>query len=519
MKENKLLQQSSNRQILIATLLGGPLSAVLMISRNYFISKNRNYGQLTRFTGVILTLFVLFFSRWLVTRFFLPSGELDGLEFQKFSYTLLSIFLMQILFAGFYGLFCRYLQRSICQGNNAESIWTFSFFSVLLYILLGLTVTGYFLLTGPFGFIFTLIYLLPNLYLYNHIKKIFSKGRQQTIFSLFFVLLVLLFPLGEMLEHSGARGVAGFSLFAGYYYLPFLLYMFLLYLLLDLVKFMLNRLKVVKSAYFTKKKLHCVIFGIFFLLTSGIVGTGIYHFNHTRVTPYRIEVTSQEGNLENLVIAMAADFHFSQRTQKNFVRQFVRKLNAIHPDIILFPGDIIESLPSDPKMQFIQQQLNQLDATYGVYAAEGNHELYGDNGKLKFFDNTNLTMLKDTVIKIENAFYLVGRKDRQNGRRKSLDELMGQTNEDIPLIVLDHQPYHLEQVATKNVDVQVSGHTHHGQLFPFHWITQAMYRLSWGYEKIRDTHFFVTCGAQGWGPPVKTSSYSEIMQITVSFKQ
>ena len=519
MKTNKKLQQFSTRQILIATFLGGPMSAGLLFSRNYFIRKDRKYGLLIRFAGGILTLFVLFFSRWLVTRFFLPSGELDDMEIQQYSYTLLSIFLFQVLFAGFYGLFCRFREKPICQRHHAEPIQNFSSLYLVPYIVLGLAVTGYFLLTGFFWFIVTLIYVLPNLNLYNHIKKIFPKGRKQTFFFLFFLLLVLLFPLGEMLEHSGAKKLADFSLLAGYYYLPFLLYLFLFYLLFDLVKVVVTGLKVFKSSYFSTRAFNLMVFVILFLLAGGIVGTGIYQFNHTRVTPYNIEVARQEGKLDKLVIAMAADFHFSERTQQNFVRQFVRKINAIQPDIILFPGDIIETLPSESKMHFVQQELNQMKARYGVYASEGNHELYGDNGKLAFFENTNLQMLKDTVLKFEDAFYLVGRKDRQNGKRKPLDELLSQTNDNIPLILLDHQPYQLEQVATENVDIQVSGHTHHGQLFPFQWITQSIYRLSWGYEKIRDTHFFVTCGAQGWGPPVKTSSYSEIMKITVHFKE
>ncbi|MFO8077764.1 MAG: metallophosphoesterase, partial [Thermoplasmatota archaeon] len=178
-------------------------------------------------------------------------------------------------------------------------------------------------------------------------------------------------------------------------------------------------------------------------------------------------------------------------------------------------GDLIETKPSKTKARFIQQQLRNIDSEYGVYAVDGNHELYGDNGKLDFFRNTNIHFLRDTVKRIDDAFYLVGRKDRHIQNRKSFDELLKFTPENLPSVVLDHQPYHLERTAKQEVDIQVSGHTHHGQMFPFNYITKAMYRISWGYEEIENTHFFVTCGAQGWGPPVKTSSTSEIMEINV----
>ena len=94
---------------------------------------------------------------------------------------------------------------------------------------------------------------------------------------------------------------------------------------------------------------------------------------------------------------------------------------------------------------------------------------------------------------------------------------MKQASGSLPVLMMDHQPFELEKAARHDVDVQFSGHTHHGQLWPLNYITGWIYRISWGHEKIRDTHFFVTSGAQGWGPPVKTSSFSEIMVVEMDF--
>jgi len=94
---------------------------------------------------------------------------------------------------------------------------------------------------------------------------------------------------------------------------------------------------------------------------------------------------------------------------------------------------------------------------------------------------------------------------------------MKSINDSLPVILIDHRPTELEQASQNGVDLQMSGHTHNGQLFPLNLILRNMYRLSWGYEKIGQTHFFVTSGIMLWGPPVRTTAKSEIMVINVRF--
>lgn len=84
--------------------------------------------------------------------------------------------------------------------------------------------------------------------------------------------------------------------------------------------------------------------------------------------------------------------------------------------------------------------------------------------------------------------------------------------------MMDHRPPHMREIADAGIDLSVSGHTHNGQLFPFNYITDRVYDLSWGYQQLDQTHVFVTCGAQGWGPTVRVGSQSEIMEIVVTFE-
>jgi predicted MPP superfamily phosphohydrolase len=131
-------------------------------------------------------------------------------------------------------------------------------------------------------------------------------------------------------------------------------------------------------------------------------------------------------------------------------------------------------------------------------------------------------VLRDTAILVDNRFYLVGREDRDRSRfigkpRKELDELMQTVNLSLPVIMMDHQPFNLGRVAKLGIDLQLSGHTHHGQMWPFNHITTAIYELSRGYKMIGNTHFYVSTGFGTWGPPVRLGNRPEIVQIILKF--
>jgi hypothetical protein len=91
-------------------------------------------------------------------------------------------------------------------------------------------------------------------------------------------------------------------------------------------------------------------------------------------------------------------------------------------------------------------------------------------------------------------------------------------NSDHPKILLDHTPVKLEQAEKNGIDIQFSGHTHHGQIWPANLITNMIYEVSWGYKKKGNTHYYVTSGAGTWGPPVRTGSKSEIVCIRLKFE-
>ena len=124
---------------------------------------------------------------------------------------------------------------------------------------------------------------------------------------------------------------------------------------------------------------------------------------------------------------------------------------------------------------------------------------------------------------IDSSFYLIGREDRSisqfNGKqRKSLQDILENVQLGFPKILLDHTPFKLEEAEQSRIDLQLSGHTHHGQIWPGNIITKMIYELSWGFKKKGNTNYYVSSGAGTWGPPVRTGSSSEIVNVRIKFQ-
>ena len=166
-----------------------------------------------------------------------------------------------------------------------------------------------------------------------------------------------------------------------------------------------------------------------------------------------------------------------------------------------------------------------LKSKYGFYGITGKHEYIGGvEPAVRYLTEHGITMLRDTAILVDGQFYIVGRDDRDKPRftgkeRKSLDDVMKGVDTSYPVILMDHQPFNLANSTRLGVDLQLSGHTHHGQIWPFNYITRAIYEISTGYRQIGNTHFYVSSGFGSWGPPIRLGNRPEIVVITLKFQE
>lgn len=254
-------------------------------------------------------------------------------------------------------------------------------------------------------------------------------------------------------------------------------------------------------------------------LLAVAIGFGSFNAYSPTVRAYDIRVDKDAGTLEELNIVMASDMHFGVLSGKAHAARMVKEINDLKPDLVLFPGDIIDDDLDAYLSQGIDQILTGIQATYGVYASLGNHDRFeGEMPDLiAALEHSGMTVLYDEKVTVE-GLTLVGRRDKQDQERAELSTIMGGADPSKPIFVLDHQPNALEEAQQQGVDLILSGHTHRGQVFPAHLITQALFENDWGYLQKGRMHSIVSSGYGFWGPPIRLGSRSEIVQIHVTFQ-
>jgi predicted MPP superfamily phosphohydrolase len=338
----------------------------------------------------------------------------------------------------------------------------------------------------------------------------------RVLFALIYLLLIAAFPLGDSL--SRGLGVEGATVvrMAGYFSLPLLLYTMLSVLAVDLAVGLALLARVVSREKVRQRWFRRAWLFLVLVIPIAVVVVGAVRNNRPQVREYSIEVPQRSSQLRHLRIAFSSDFHLRETTARRFMDRFVEKVNAVDPDIVLIGGDVLEGNRQGGRRSEFEAGFRRLKSKYGVYGVLGNHDVWGADTEA-FFERSGIRLLQDTVVRVENAFYIVGRNDGRWGNRKSIHEIMEGCDGNLPVVVLEHRPTDLEQVSRSGADILLAGHTHNGQLFPVNVIAMRQYEVSWGYKLQNRTHVFVTSGVQVWGPPVRTAGVSEIVAIDVTF--
>jgi len=330
-----------------------------------------------------------------------------------------------------------------------------------------------------------------------------------------FLFIALAFLAGEILEHKRSTVFGKALTWVGSFWLGAMTWFFLALVLFDLVRvffglFSLPYLQGTDATQWTIAVLSSVVFAAMFF--------GFFNARRLRVKPLSIKMEKPSPPLR---IAAISDMHMGTLIGRRMVRQMVRKINSIHPDLVLMVGDQVDGNPH-PVMQLdLGSELKKIVSKYGVFAITGNHEYIGNaETTCAYLEAHGVTMLRDAAVEVA-GIYLVGREDRAakqfaNLERKPLAELLAPLDKTKPIILLDHTPFHLEEAEEHGVDLQLSGHTHHAQIWPWSFITKRVYEVSWGYKKKGKTHIYVSCGAGTWGPPIRIGNTPEIMDITFS---
>ncbi|AOY77737.1 metallophosphoesterase [Clostridium formicaceticum] len=311
----------------------------------------------------------------------------------------------------------------------------------------------------------------------------------------------------------------------GAYWLGIMTYLTMILFLVEVAGLLNRRLHFIPEGLISQPKFIVTIGIVVISLVCIIVSYGWWSGRNPEIVQYEVQLDKEMEGFQELNIVMLSDLHLGRLVNRRQLERVVEKVNHLNADLVLMPGDIIDDRVDAFVEQNMMEVFQKLSPPLGVYASMGNHEYIGGQAEMaeKYLQQTGIHVLRDGYVKIADAFYVVGREDKayerfQRKSRKPLKELLAGVDKKMPIIMLDHQPVDFAEAEKEGVDIQLSGHTHRGQLFPFRLFTRKMFEVDWGYEKIGNLHIIVTSGAGTWGPPMRVGHRSEIVYTRVQFQ-
>lgn len=230
-----------------------------------------------------------------------------------------------------------------------------------------------------------------------------------------------------------------------------------------------------------------------------LLGHGYINMKDVHVVQYTIETQKQLS--KNYKVAFISDLHFPNTMNKNELIQYCNDISKEKPDFVLLGGDIVDERTTLQQMQQSFQALSTIQNQYGIYYVYGNHDqaLYASQPSFtpeilkQTIEQNNIHILCDNSIRIHDEITLIGRDDRS------------------------HQRVELDTNNHLQIDLQVSGHTHGGQMFPVGILSEwlGFGEMNYGYRQLSHMQVVVSSGIAGWGYPLRTGSQSEYLIINI----
>ncbi|PIR80602.1 hypothetical protein COU24_03100 [Candidatus Kuenenbacteria bacterium CG10_big_fil_rev_8_21_14_0_10_39_14] len=260
-----------------------------------------------------------------------------------------------------------------------------------------------------------------------------------------------------------------------------------------------------------------VLTASFFILALIISFYGIYNALNPRIKNISVIIPGLADNWQGKKIVQISDAHLGSILSTGFMRAVIEKVNSIEPKMVLITGDFFDS--ADGNIDTLAKLLNDIKAEAGVFFVTGNHETYlGAEKVLAALEKTKVRVLRDEIIEID-GLKLIGVGYPERDESKDVAVWLESVKEQFygrPNILLYHSPANAEEIRKKGINLQLSGHTHKGQIFPFGYIAKIVYRgYDYGLHQTGDYSIYISSGVGVWGPTMRTEGRSEIVVITL----
>lgn len=367
-----------------------------------------------------------------------------------------------------------------------------------------------------------LIFLAANYYVAARLYQMTPENSLMriafiTIISIFIGSLFVFFPFHKTLPFV----VSAWLYRIGTAWVIAFVYFLLIFVIIDL-------LKVSNSIFrFMNKDLaysltHHNYISFFSIIGSVVILLFIGNLNYhkKRRVHFDIETSKLSPEKERVRIVGISDLHLGYTIGANELKEWVQLINSENPDIVVIGGDLIDNNTEIIFDMKLDQILKNIQAPLGVYACLGNHEyISGKKESILFHEMAGIQVLKDTFLTITDNFILIGRDDASNANRKSLNAIVNGVDESLFKLLLDHQPLQLEDAEKVKIDLQFSGHTHKGQIFPFSLIAKSMFENPHGMIQKGLTSIYVSSGLGIWGGKFRIGTQSEYAVFDIIHKQ
>jgi|YelNatPaOPRAMG01_1025707.scaffolds.fasta_scaffold02351_9 predicted MPP superfamily phosphohydrolase len=373
--------------------------------------------------------------------------------------------------------------------------------------------------------IFFTLYAAINSYIFiRGWQALEGYPKLRILYTLLFVVLSLSYLVAKFLTKYFSSTLYDVLLWIGSFWFAFMVYFLLSIFIIDILRFFFVHSNIFSGISRQKYLLIKQSAGILVLLVVFIIILlGYLNTTDIKTKTLNLSISKGNGKLNHLNAVLVSDIHLSPMDDEKFLSHIVNKINELNPDIVLIAGDLFDDKAKILEERGIGEALNNINSKYGTFAITGNHEfINGIESATRFIEKHHIKLLRDSSIFIDDSFYILGRDDRSVAQftgksRAPLKDLTKNLDNNFPIIMMDHTPFGLEEAQKNNIALQLSGHTHHGQMFPANLITKMVYEVSWGYLEKDKTQYYVSCGVGTWGPRVRIGSNSEIINLKINF--
>ncbi len=256
-----------------------------------------------------------------------------------------------------------------------------------------------------------------------------------------------------------------------------------------------------------------------FALSLLISIIGVYRAVAPHVVEYEVKIKDLPDAWDGKVIVQISDVHLGPVYRQNSFYRLLAKVNGLKPEAVFITGDLFDGMESD--FSWLNHPLNRLEAPKGVYYGFGNHDLYlGFDRVVNLLKGNNISIL-DNRLETVDGLQFIGINysfDNDFNLEKSILDQSGYS-EKLPSILLFHAPKNVPLAKSAGIDLQLSGHTHDGQIWPFNFVAKWAHQgYGYGLFTEGDFNLVVSSGAGSWGPPMRTAARSEVVKIILKKK-